>query len=66
MLSEAKPPRDFTAPQIENWFKAICTSPDEKAVKLSIERIDIEKTTDIKIKSNLMSVVSTVGCGSQI
>ena len=47
MLSEAKPPRDFTAPQIENWFKAICTSPDEKAVKLSIERIDIEKTTDI-------------------
>ena len=70
-LSEATPPQDFTVPQIKAWLDAIKNAPNEQAVHMLIERIDVTKdkenaTTDIVAHSALTSVVDFTGCGGRI
>ncbi len=64
-LQMAKPPKDFTVPQIQAWLQSIRTAPDDKAVRLLIERINANKT-DINIQSTLKSVLGDNGCGGRI
>ncbi len=64
-LQTAEPPKDFTVPQIQVWLQSIRSAPDDKAVRLLIERIDANKT-DINIQSTLKSVLGDNGCGGRI
>ena len=61
-----KPPKDFTFDYVSQWLEALKANPDEKAIHLLIERIDVKSTTDIRITSTLTSVVGKLGCGSWI
>ena len=67
-LSETPVPQDFTTNQITSWLKAIKAAPDEKAVHLLIERIDVKKDqkTEFNIQSTLKPVFGENGCGGQI
>lgn len=69
-LSASEPPRDFTTEQIIAWLRAIKEAPDETAVRLLIERIEVSKdkekaTTEFKVTSTLNSVVAKTGCGDR-
>ena len=50
-----KPPKDFTFDCVSGWLEALKANPDEKAIHLLIERIDVKSTTDIRITSTLTS-----------
>lgn len=65
-LQETPPPPDFTVDQIKVWLEAIKAAPDEKAIHLLIERIDIKNKTEINIQSTLTSVLSENGRGDRI
>ena len=65
-LRETEPPKDYTAGQIEAWLGSLLNTPDEKAVHLLIERIDIITKTDFNITSTLKSVLGETGCGGEI
>ena len=60
-------PRDYTKDQILEWMEAIKKTPDEQAVHLLIEKIEVRKTknaTDIHVKSTLDSVAGKDGRGN--
>lgn len=65
-LKEAEPPKDYTVPQIKAWLQSLKKAPDEKAVRLLIERIDIKNKTEINVTSTLKSVLCEIGCGGRI
>lgn len=65
-LQETTPPKDFTVDQIKAWLQALKNCPDDKAVHLLIERIDIKTKTDFNITSTLKSVLGENGCGGWI
>ena len=62
-LKATKPPKDFTVDQIKAWLAALKANPDDKAVHLLIERINIKNKTEINIQSTLTSVLREIGCG---
>jgi site-specific DNA recombinase len=62
-LKEAEPPKDYTVPQIKAWLQSLKKAPDEKAIHLLIERIDIKNKTEVNITSTLTSVLGENGCG---
>lgn len=64
-LESTEPPKDFTVPQIQGWLQSIRTAPDDKAVRLLIERINATKT-EINMQSTLTSVLGKIGCGGRI
>lgn len=66
MLEVTEPPKDFTVEQIRTWLEALKNTPDDKAVRLLVSRIDIKQKTVINIESTLTSVLSEIGCGSRI
>lgn len=65
MLEATEPPQDFTVDTIKAWLEALKACPDEKAVHLLVERIEVKKNekTDFNITSTLKSVLSKHGCG---
>lgn len=65
-LGVTEPPEDFTVEQIRTWLKALRNEPDEKAVRLLIERIDIKNKTEFNIQSTLNTVLGKSGCGGRI
>lgn len=68
-LEKAEPPKDYTIDTVGGWLESIKAAPDEKAIHLLIERIDIsgeKETTEINVTSTLNSVVSKNGCGGRI
>lgn len=70
-LSASEPPRDYTPEQIIAWLNGIREAPDETAVRLLIERIEVKKdkekaTTEFSVISTLNSVVGKNGCGGGI
>ena len=68
-LEITEPPKDFTVEQIKAWLEALKAVPDDKAVHLLIERMDLDRTkekTEFNIKSTLNSVLSKNGCGGRI
>lgn len=62
-LKQTEPPKDFTVDHIHAWLNSLKNTPDEKAIHLLIERIDIKNKTDINITSTLTSVLGNHGCG---
>lgn len=65
-LQETEPPKDFTVEQIRTWLESIKSEPDERAVRLLIERIDIKNKTEFNIQSTLNTVLGKNGCGGRI
>ena len=63
VLEGAEPPKDFTVDTIKAWLESLKATPDEKAIHLLVERIDVKQKTDINISSTLKSVLSEHGCG---
>lgn len=67
-LKNTEPPKDFTVEQIKAWLEAIKKAPDERAIHLLIERIDVtqkEPKTDFNVASTLKSVLGEHGCGGR-
>ena len=71
-LEATEPPKDFTVDTIRAWLENIKAAPDRDAVRLLIERMDVqpdegekEKTT-FSIHSTLDAVLRKNGCGGQI
>ena len=65
-LQEAEPPVDYTVDAIQEWLQSIRTAPDEKAVHLLIERIEVKKAenkTDFNIISTLKPVLEILVAG---
>lgn len=63
-LEATEPPKDFAVEQIKAWLEALKAVPDDKAVHLLIERMDLDRTkekTEFNIKSTLNSVLSKSG-----
>lgn len=60
-LEQTKPPVDFTPDQINVWLDSLKNTPDEKAIHLLIERIDIKTKTEYNITSTLKSVLGENG-----
>ena len=65
-LESTEPPKDYTVDHIKAWLNALKNTPDDKAVRLLIERIDIKNKTDFNIQSTLKSVLRNIGCGGRI
>lgn len=65
-LKATEPPKDYTVEQIKAWLQSLKNTPDEKAVRLLIKRIDIKNKTEFNIQSTLSSVLGEIGCGSRI
>lgn len=65
-LESTEPPKDFTVEHIRAWLESIKAAPDEKAVHLLIERIDIKNKTETNIRSTLETVLGESGCGGWI
>lgn len=65
-LEQAEPPKDYTVSTVGAWLDSLKAAPDDKAIHLLIERIDIDnsgqkETTDVNITSTLQSVVGKIG-----
>ena len=66
-LEETKPPEDYTVDTIRQWLNALKNSPDEKAVRLLIERIDVagEKNNNVfNIQSTLNTLLEKMVAGN--
>lgn len=66
LLEATEPPKDFTVDQIRAWLEALKNTPDDKAVRLLVSRIDIKQKTIFNMESTLKTVLSEIGCGSWI
>lgn len=70
ILKNTKAPKDFTVETIRSWLDSLKKSADREAIKLLIERIDVElkenETTVFNITSTLNTVVAKTGCGGRI
>lgn len=65
-LENTQPPKDFTIDTVRAWLESLKANPDEKAMHLLIERIDVDQSkdkekTDISIHSTLTSVLGNHG-----
>lgn len=70
-LEATEPPKDFTADTINAWLEGIKAAPNREAVRLLIERIDVQQDkekekTAFKMQSTLKTVLRNNGCGGQI
>lgn len=68
-LEQTEPPKDFTVETIRSWLESIKAAPNQEAIRLLIERIDVtpeqeKEKTDFNIQSTLKSVLGKHGCGS--
>lgn len=60
-LKEEPVPVDYTADQIQEWLNNLKTNPDDKAIQLLIERIDVKNKTEFSATSTLKSVLCEIG-----
>ena len=66
-LEAQEPPKDYTTGQIRAWLNSIKEAPTDTAVKLLIERIEVQKdTTAFNISSTLKTGVRNLGGGRGI
>ena len=65
-LRDSKPDKDYTVEHITAWLESLRQSPDEKAIRLLIERITVKNRTDVSIQSTLTSILGNLGCGTRI
>ena len=57
--------KDFTVDQVNAWLESLKSCPDDKAVRLLVERIDIKQKPEVVVTSTLTTVVSEYGCGGR-
>lgn len=62
-LRDTAPPEDYTPDHITAWLESLKAAPDDKAIQLLIERIDIKSKMDFSIESTLKSIVGNLGTG---
>lgn len=65
-LNIAKPEKDYTIDQTDAWLKSLREAPDDKAIRLLIDKISVKNRTDISITSTLMSILGKLGSGTRI
>lgn len=65
-LQHTEPPKDYSVQAIRNWLESLRKAPDEAAVHLLVQRIDIKNKTVFKIDSTLNTVLGEIGCGGRI
>lgn len=65
-LEATEPPEDFTAPQIYSWLESLQHAPDQQAIRLLVERIEVKTKTEVSVVSTLTSVLGNHGCGGRI
>lgn len=70
-LEQVKPPKDITHQVIRSWLQQLSTHPDQAAMRLLIERVDVlpheqKERTVFNIQSTLKTVLRINGCGGQI
>jgi len=65
-LKHTEPPKDYSVETIRNWLESLKAAPDEAAVRLLVERIDIKNKTVFNIQSTLKTVLGEIGCGGWI
>ena len=68
-LEATEPPKDFTTDTIKGWLNSMKAAPDEAAVRMLIERMELkrdENKTDFNITSTLKTVLRKHGCGGSI
>ena len=58
-LEETTPPEDYTVDTIRQWLNSLKNSPDEKAVKLLINRIDVSADKENNV-FNIQSTLNTL------
>lgn len=66
VLKATQPPQDYTVDAIKQWLESLKANPDEDAVRLLIERIDIKQKTAANIQSTLNAILGNLGCGDGI
>lgn len=71
-LETAEPPVDHVADTIRDWLQNLRTAPNTQAVRLLIERIDVQQSDDrdkaktaFNIQSTLKTVLGENGCGGR-
>lgn len=65
-MMNMEPPKDYTVETITSWLDSLKAAPDEKAIHLLIEKIEIKEKTAINITSTLSMVLGKHGCGGGI
>lgn len=74
-LEATEPPKDFTVDTIKAWLESIKAAPDREAVRLLIERINVnpeagegetKEKTAFSMESTLKTVLRNNGCGGRI
>lgn len=65
-LRETEPPADFTNDSVKGWLESIKAAPDDEAIHLLVERIDIKAKKEVKVTSTLTSILRNNGCGGRI
>ena len=50
----------------KTWLESLKAAPDDKAIRLLIERLDVKNKTDFRITSTLKSAVGNIGRGDTI
>lgn len=61
-LQHTEPPKDYSVETIKNWLESLKAAPDEAAVHLLIERIDVKNKTVFNIQSTLKTVLGDICC----
>lgn len=62
-LQHTEPPQDYSVQAIRNWLESLRNAPDEAAVHLLVERIEITEKTAFRVFSTLNTVLCEIGCG---
>ena len=62
-LQHTEPPQDYSVQTIRNWLESLRTAPDEAAIHLLVQRIDVKEKAVFKIESTLNTVLCENGCG---
>lgn len=65
-LRHTEPPKDYSVETIHNWLESLKNAPDEAAIHLLIERINIKNKTVFNIKSTLNTVLGDICCNGWI
>ena len=59
-LKSTKPPEDYTVDFIQQWLNSLKNSADEKAIRLLIERIDVDNNKKSNTLFNFQSTLNKV------
>lgn len=62
-LQHTEPPKDYSKEAVRNWLQSLRDAPDQAAVRLLVERIEVTEKTAFRVFSTLNTVLGEIGCG---